>query len=77
LSIAPCFSGNCAEKRSLPNIVILLTDDQGFGELGATGNPLIRTPHIDRLAAQGVSFDQLSRHAGLLAHAGLPDDGAL
>ncbi|MGO8745176.1 MAG: arylsulfatase [Thermoguttaceae bacterium] len=40
----------------MPNIVILLTDDQGFGELGATGNPLIRTPHIDRLAAQGVSL---------------------
>ncbi len=43
-----------AERR--PNVIILLTDDQGFGELGATGNPLIRTPHIDRLAAQGVSL---------------------
>ena len=37
-------------------MVIILTDDQGFGELGATGNPLIRTPHIDRLAAEGVSL---------------------
>jgi arylsulfatase A-like enzyme len=36
--------------------VIILTDDQGFGELGATGNPVIRTPHIDRLAAAGVSL---------------------
>ena len=43
-----------AQRR--PNVVIILTDDQGFGELGATGNPLIRTPHIDRLAAQGVSL---------------------
>ena len=39
-----------------PNVVIILTDDQGFGELGATGNPVIHTPHIDRLAAQGVSL---------------------
>ena len=39
-----------------PNVIIILTDDQGFGELGATGNPLIRTPHIDRLAAQSASL---------------------
>ena len=54
LSIVPYISGECAEKRSVPNIVLILTDDQGFGELGATGNPLIRTPHMDRLAGQSV-----------------------
>lgn len=37
-----------------PNVVVILTDDQGYGELGATGNPVIRTPHIDRLADQSV-----------------------
>jgi arylsulfatase A-like enzyme len=49
-------TGACAEKRGAPNVVIILTDDQGFGELGATGNPLIRTPHIDRLAAASTSL---------------------
>jgi arylsulfatase A-like enzyme len=39
-----------------PNIVIILTDDQGFGELGVTGNPIVRTPNIDRFAAQSVSL---------------------
>ena len=39
-----------------PNVIILLTDDQGFGELGATGNPPVRTPHIDRFAAQAASL---------------------
>ena len=39
-----------------PNVIVILTDDQGFGELGATGNPIIRTPHIDRFAAAGVSL---------------------
>ncbi|MBA4147432.1 MAG: arylsulfatase [Verrucomicrobia bacterium] len=39
-----------------PNVVVILTDDQGFAELGVTGNPVIRTPHIDRLAAGSASL---------------------
>jgi len=38
------------------NVIIILTDDQGFGELGVTGNPVVRTPNIDHLAAQSVSL---------------------
>jgi len=49
------FAGRAAEAPK-PNIVIILTDDQGFGELGVTGNPIVRTPHIDRLAGQSVSL---------------------
>jgi arylsulfatase A-like enzyme len=39
-----------------PNVVFLLTDDQRFDSLGCAGNPLIQTPHLDRLAAAGVRF---------------------
>jgi arylsulfatase A len=39
-----------------PNIVLILTDDQGWFDLGCYGNPHIRTPNIDRLAMQGVRF---------------------
>src|SRR3954465_10036842 len=39
-----------------PNVVFILADNQGAWELGCYGNPDIRTPHIDRLAAQGVRF---------------------
>jgi arylsulfatase B len=41
--------GFAAER---PNIVFIITDDQGYGDLGCTGNPVIRTPHIDALAAE-------------------------
>jgi arylsulfatase A-like enzyme len=39
-----------------PNVVFILADNQGAWELGCYGNPDIRTPHIDRLAAEGVRF---------------------
>ena len=35
-----------------PNVVIVIADDQGYGDLGCTGNPIIKTPYIDRLASE-------------------------
>ena len=37
-----------------PNVVIVITDDQGYGDLGCTGNPIIKTPAIDQLANESV-----------------------
>jgi len=39
-----------------PNIILIVTDDQGFGDLGITGNPIIETPHIDALAKGSASM---------------------
>jgi arylsulfatase A-like enzyme len=39
-----------------PNVVIVMTDDQGYGELSVHGNPVLKTPHLDRLHAQSVRF---------------------
>ena len=37
-----------------PNIVVILTDDQGYGELSCHGNPALQTPHLDRLHAESI-----------------------
>ncbi|MBE3070168.1 MAG: sulfatase [Planctomycetes bacterium] len=42
-----------------PNILFLLTDDQRWDTLGCMGNPLIRTPHVDRLASLGTVFENM------------------
>src|SRR5438477_64691 len=39
-----------------PNIVFVLTDDQGYGDISAHGNPILKTPNLDRLHAEGVRF---------------------
>lgn len=47
-------SGFAADKPRKPNIVVILADDLGYGELGCQGNREIPTPHIDSIAAEGV-----------------------
>ena len=47
-------SVRAAATAARPNIVLILTDDQGYGDLGYHGNPKIRTPHLDRFARESV-----------------------
>ena len=62
---SPCLAALCScclAHRSLPlsgpNIVFVLADDLGYGDLGCYGHPVAKTPNIDRLAQQGVRFTQ-------------------
>jgi len=45
-------------ERSRPNVLVILADDMGWGDLGCYGNPHVQTPHLDRLAAEGVRLTQ-------------------
>lgn len=41
-----------------PNVIVILADDMGYGDIGAFGNPLVRTPNLDRLVAEGLALHQ-------------------
>ena len=62
LTILSCFAqaiaGHTQELASNPNILFLMTDTQRKDDMGAYGNPVIRTPHLDLLAKEGVRFEQ-------------------
>ena len=47
-----------ADDGAKPNIVIMFADDMGYGDLGCFGHPTIRTPRLDRMAAEGTRFTQ-------------------
>jgi arylsulfatase A-like enzyme len=51
-------SATAAESDRKPNIVVILSDDQGWGDLSLNGNTNLSTPQIDSLATDGASFDR-------------------
>lgn len=53
-----CGDGNAKKSLQKPNIIYILADDLGYGELGCYGQTKIETPNIDALAASGIRFTQ-------------------
>lgn len=49
-------AADAASPARRPNIVLLMTDDQGYGDLSCNGNPILKTPNLDRLHDEGVRF---------------------
>lgn len=62
--ICPVFGGNLAETPCRPNVVLILADDLGWQEPGFAGSDFNETPHLDRLAKQGMVFTQAYSSAG-------------
>jgi arylsulfatase A-like enzyme len=56
--VLPAQSGRAAEAARKPNIIFILADDLGYGDLGCYGQERVKTPHLDRMAAEGTRFTQ-------------------
>ena len=44
------------QQEQLPNIILIMADDQGWGDVGYNGHPHLRTPHLDAMAQNGAVF---------------------
>ncbi len=49
-------AATAAAKPARPNVIVVVTDDQGYGDLSCHGNPVVRTPNLDRLHGESVRF---------------------
>jgi len=58
LGICHIFADNLADKPCRPNIVLILADDLGWGDLGCYGHEVIQTPNLDKFATQGLRYTQ-------------------
>ncbi|MDR2956369.1 MAG: sulfatase-like hydrolase/transferase [Prevotella sp.] len=54
----PVFTQNHENQANQPNIIFILTDDMGIGDLSVYGGTLMQTPNIDRMASEGIRFTQ-------------------
>ena len=67
LLLAPPAALHAADstKPAKPNIVFILADDWGWGDLGCHGHPYLKTPNLDRLASEGTDFRQFTVASGV------------
>ena len=56
LALSATLALRAAEVRQKPNIIYILADDIGYGDLGCYGQKTLTTPNIDRMAAEGMRF---------------------
>ncbi|MCI7311042.1 MAG: arylsulfatase [Prevotella sp.] len=58
LAVTALLPASALAAQKKPNIIYIMCDDMGYGDLGCYGQPFIHTPHIDRMASQGMLFTQ-------------------
>ncbi|MEQ8682356.1 MAG: sulfatase-like hydrolase/transferase, partial [Cyclobacteriaceae bacterium] len=57
-SLITFVSGSAYSQSNKPNIIYIMADDLGYGDLGCYGQQLMKTPNIDKLASHGIRFTQ-------------------
>ncbi|MDA0349237.1 MAG: arylsulfatase [Verrucomicrobia bacterium] len=54
-----CSKPDGSARRSKPNIIFIMADDMGYGDLGSFGQEVIQTPYLDQMAKEGLRFTQV------------------
>ena len=67
LAVACILAASLAAAEPRPNIIVILADDLGYGDLSCYGHPRFKTPHLDRMAKEGVRFTQFNTPAPFCA----------
>ncbi|MHC4499432.1 MAG: sulfatase-like hydrolase/transferase, partial [Planctomycetota bacterium] len=49
---------NAGARLKRPNVVLVMTDDQGWGDVGYNGHPVLKTPNLDQMAEEGIRFER-------------------
>jgi arylsulfatase A-like enzyme len=57
LTAISCLFSSPVHSQEHPNVVLIITDDQGYGDLGFTGNPNVKTPVLDKFAGESIRFN--------------------
>jgi len=55
-AVAMHMASSCTKMQDKPNVILILTDDQGYGDLSRHGTPVLKTPHLDQLYNESVHF---------------------
>ena len=74
LSAGLLLADDAAAKPRPPNLIFIMADDLGYGDLGCYGQKRIKTPNLDRLAADGIRFTQYYTGSAVCAVALRADD---
>ena len=62
LTICLVLTASTVHAQDRPNIILIMTDDQGIGDVGVNGNPFLETPNIDRLSTESTSLENFYVH---------------
>ena len=65
LSVQTARAQGIGESEKSPNVIMIMSDDQGWGDVGFNGNEVIQTPNLDAMATEGVRFERFYASAPL------------